>query len=173
MNQWGGLPIQYSYTDLLSLNSPHRPPLLATLHLSLISIQLSIGAAHKVGPTSPDIASHGLLFGKPLWFDASSHHMATGPPAFHDRSIVFGKPLWFDAALVNKLVPCAWFLSGTLEIYSLGLRLRLFIIHCIKRILWVSFMQVVLYSAGLSRPGQFYVFKIFRFLSLMPTQSRT
>src|SRR6218665_2574675 len=36
-----------------------------------------------------------------------------------------GKPLCFDAALVNKLVPCTWLLSGALEVWSLRLRLRL------------------------------------------------
>ena len=29
--------------------------------------------------------------------------------------------LWFDAALVNKLVPCAWLLIGTLEVWRLRL----------------------------------------------------
>ena len=32
------------------------------------------------------------------------------------------QPLWFDAALENKLVPCAWLLSGALEVWRLRLR---------------------------------------------------
>src|SRR6218665_2324558 len=32
---------------------------------------------------------------------------------------------WSCSALVNKLVPCAWLLSGALEVWSLRLRLRL------------------------------------------------
>src|SRR6218665_332350 len=32
----------------------------------------------------------------------------------------------YDAALVNKLVPCAWLLSGALEVWRLQLRLLCF-----------------------------------------------
>jgi len=34
----------------------------------------------------------------------------------------FGQPLWFDSALVNKLVLCAWLLSGALEAWRLRWR---------------------------------------------------
>jgi len=37
----------------------------------------------------------------------------------------FRQPLWFVEALVNKLVPCAWLLSGPLEIWRLRLRLHI------------------------------------------------
>jgi len=36
----------------------------------------------------------------------------------------FGQLLWFVTKLVNKLVPCAWLLSGALEIWSWLPRLR-------------------------------------------------
>ena len=38
------------------------------------------------------------------------------------HGLSFGQFLWFDAALVNKLVPCAWLLSGALEVWRLRLR---------------------------------------------------
>src|SRR6218665_505449 len=73
---------------------------------------------------------------------AFSHLLATGPELPTDCSLenpsdlthsltlwqpdlslprTIGKPLWFDAALVSKLVPCAWLLSGALEVWSLRL----------------------------------------------------
>ena len=36
----------------------------------------------------------------------------------------FGQHLWSDAALVDKLVPSAWRLSGALEVWRLGLRMN-------------------------------------------------
>src|SRR6218665_483336 len=73
-----------------------------------------------------------------------SHLLATGPELPTDYSLenpsdlthsltlwqpdlslprTIGNPLRFDAALVKKLVPCAWLLSGALEVWSLRLRL--------------------------------------------------
>ena len=49
-------------------------------------------------------------------------HLSLPRSLFLAFSLFFGKPLWFDAALVNKLVPCTWLLSGALEILRLRLR---------------------------------------------------
>src|SRR6218665_2627252 len=55
--------------------------------------------------------------------DAFSHPLENGPEPPTDYSLE--NALGFDVALVNKLVPCAWLLSGALEVWSLRLRLRL------------------------------------------------
>ena len=56
----------------------------------------------------------------------TSHLLSpSGNRTWASHGLFSGKPLWFDAALVNKLVPCAWLLSGALEVWSLRLRLRL------------------------------------------------
>src|SRR6218665_922557 len=72
---------------------------------------------------------------------AFSHLLATRPQLPTDYSLenpsdlTHSLTLWqpdlslprtigFHAALVNKLVPCAWLLSGALEVWSLRLRLR-------------------------------------------------
>src|SRR6218665_1254928 len=84
-------------------------------------------------------------------YEKISHLLATGPelpthyslenPSDFTHSLTLwqpdlslprtiGKPLCFDAGLVNKLVPCAWLLSGALEVWSLRLRLRLRLFLC-------------------------------------------
>src|SRR6218665_2173640 len=76
----------------------------------------------------------------------SSYLLATGPELPTDYSLenpsdlthsltlwqpdlslprTIGNPLCFDAALVNNLVPCAWLLSGALEVWSLRLRYQM------------------------------------------------
>ena len=53
-------------------------------------------------------------------YAVSSDSLEIGP---YPIGLPFGQALWFVAAFVNKLVPCAWLLSGALEVRRLRLRL--------------------------------------------------